>query len=118
LPGETFYDLRHGIADADVVMCLRLQRERMDDGLSVSVGEYRRLYQVNRSALRVAAQDVIVMHPGPINRGIEVDDPTADGHASAISDQVTNGIFVRMAALKWCYGGQNQAKAKKQEARA
>jgi aspartate carbamoyltransferase catalytic subunit len=116
LPGETYYDLRNGISDADVVMCLRLQRERMESGHTVSAGEYRRLYQVNRSTLRAAAPDVMVMHPGPINRGIELDDSTADGHASAISDQVTNGIFVRMAVLKWVFSEQKAASAKKKEA--
>jgi aspartate carbamoyltransferase catalytic subunit len=115
LPGETYYDLRTGIADADVVMCLRLQRERMESGLAISVGEYRRLYQVNRSTLRSAAPDVVVMHPGPINRGIELDDPTADGHASAISDQVTNGIFVRMAVLHWVFDRPKTKAAAKKE---
>ena len=106
LPGEVFYDLKAGIADADVVMCLRLQRERMADGLLGSVGEYSRLYQVNRSSLRAAAQDALVMHPGPLNRGVEVDDFTADGEHSAILDQVQNGIFVRMAAIQWVFGGE------------
>lgn len=106
LPGEVFYDLKAGIADADVVMCLRLQRERMADGLLGSVGEYSRLYQVNRSSLRSAAHDAVVMHPGPLNRGVEVDDFTADGENSAILDQVQNGIFVRMAAIQWVFGGE------------
>lgn len=101
LPGGVFYDLRAGIQDADVVMCLRLQKERMLDGLVSSVREYTRLYQVNRSALKVAAPDVMVMHPGPLNRGVEVDDLAADSGSSAINDQVTNGIYVRMAAIDW-----------------
>lgn len=105
LPGEVFYDLRTGISGVDVVMCLRLQRERMTDGRLSSIGEYRRLYQVNRQTLKWAADDAIVMHPGPINRGVEVDDPTADGPMSVITDQVTNGVFVRMAALKWVFDG-------------
>ena len=100
LPGTAFYDLRAGLADVDVVIALRLQRERMDDGL-VSVGEYRRVYQINRTSLRAAAPDAIVMHPGPLNRGVEIDDTTADGPVSAINEQVTNGIYVRMAALTW-----------------
>ncbi|QYK56520.1 MAG: aspartate carbamoyltransferase catalytic subunit [Fimbriimonadaceae bacterium] len=103
LPGSVYYDLRTGVADADVIMCLRLQRERMDDGLLTSVGEYRRQYQVTRSVLRSANQDVLVMHPGPLNRGVEIDDSTADGANSAIADQVSNGIFVRMAALHWVF---------------
>lgn len=106
LPGKVFYDLREGIRDCDVVMCLRLQKERMEDGRLSSTSEYARLYQVNRSSLRVASDDVVVMHPGPLNRGIEMDDFTADGPQSAISDQVTNGVFVRMAALKWMFDGE------------
>jgi aspartate carbamoyltransferase catalytic subunit len=101
LPGEVYYDLRTGIAGADVVMCLRLQKERMAEGRLSSIGEYRRMYQVNRSTLRWAAEDAIVMHPGPLNRGVELDDMTADGPMSVVTEQVKNGIFVRMAALKW-----------------
>ncbi len=108
LPGEIFYDLREGIRDCDVVMCLRLQRERMEDGRLSSTSEYTRLYQVNRTSLRVAAEDALVMHPGPLNRGVEMDDLTADGPQSAILDQVTNGVFVRMAALKWIFGGREE----------
>lgn len=105
LPGVAYYDLRAGLADADVVIALRLQRERMEDGL-VSIGEYRRVYQINRNALRAASPDVIVMHPGPLNRGVEIDDATADGPSSTINEQVTNGIFVRMAALTWAFDGR------------
>lgn len=105
LPGAVHYDLQAGIEGCDVVMCLRLQRERMDSGLLSSVGEYRRLYQVNQRTLKAAHRDVMVMHPGPINRGIELDDLTADGLASAIHQQVENGIFVRMAALHWVFDG-------------
>jgi len=106
LPGQAYYDLKTGIADADVVMCLRLQRERMSDGLLSSVGEFSRLYQINRQSLRLASPDVVVMHPGPLNRGVEIDDVTADGPASAILDQVQNGIFVRMAAMEWIFDGE------------
>lgn len=101
LPGSVYYDLRSGLEGADVVMCLRLQKERMGHGLISSVSEYRRLYQVNRRVLQYASKDVIVMHPGPLNRGIEVDDVAADSAQSAITDQITNGIYVRMAALDW-----------------
>lgn len=106
LPGAVYYDLRSGIADADVVICLRLQKERMESGLLSSVGEYARLYQVNRQVLKSAAPDVTVMHPGPINRGVELDDAAADGNSSAVADQVTNGIFVRMAVLRWVFDGE------------
>jgi aspartate carbamoyltransferase catalytic subunit len=103
LPGSVFYDLASGIADADVVMCLRLQRERMSDGLLSSTGEYTRMYQINRTTLRYAAPEAIVLHPGPLNRGIELDDAVADGEASCVTEQVTNGVFVRMAALDWVF---------------
>ncbi len=105
LPGTVYYDLRAGVADADVVMCLRLQKERMEEATLASVGEYRRLYQVTRGVLRSAAPDVMVMHPGPLNRGVELDDGAADSPASAITDQITNGIYVRMAALHWVFDG-------------
>ena len=109
LPASTYHDLRTGIEDADVVMCLRLQKERMLDGLLSSVDEYSKSYQINRTTLKSAAPDAIVMHPGPLNRGIEVDDVTADGPASAILDQISNGVFVRMAALHWVLDGAQEA---------
>ena len=105
LPGDFHYDLEGGIEDADVEICLRLQRERMLDGGISSTGEYASLYQINSDSLRMAKPDCVVMHPGPINRGIEVDDATADGPNSAINAQVENGVFVRMAAFYWCFGG-------------
>lgn len=103
LPAEVYYDLEEGITDADVVITLRLQKERMSHGLGGSVNEYARMYQVNRERLRFAADDVLLLHPGPINRGIELDDSAADGQHSMISAQVENGIFVRMAALAWVF---------------
>lgn len=110
LPATVYYDLRTGLTDADVVMALRLQRERMESG-TLAVGEYRRLYQINRSTLRAAHSDAIVMHPGPLNRGVEIDDLTADGPASTIHEQVTNGIFVRMAAIDWAFRSSRFAEA-------
>lgn len=107
LPGKVFYDLRSGLEDVDVVMCLRLQRERMTDGLLSSISEFSRLYQVNRSALKAASPDAIVMHPGPMNRGIEIDDQAADSERSVINEQVTNGIYAKMAAVQWCFEGGN-----------
>lgn len=103
LPGKVFYDLATGIDRADVVITLRLQKERMLDSTLSSVNEYAKLYQVNRETLDFAAPDCLVMHPGPLNRGIEVDDVAADGAQSAITAQIENGIFVRMAALDWCF---------------
>lgn len=103
LPGTVYYDLATGIEGADVVMCLRLQRERMADCLLSSVGEYARMYQINRSSLRNADSDVIVLHPGPMNRGVEIDDVVADSEMSCINDQVTNCVFVRTAVLDWVF---------------
>lgn len=106
LPGEILYDLAAGIDQADVIICLRLQKERMQDGMISSIGEYASMYQVNRETLKYARPDCLVMHPGPINRGIEIDDVTADGINSGITSQIENGIFVRMAAFYWCFGGE------------
>lgn len=103
LPGAIHYDLSSGLEGADVAMALRLQRERMDDGLVGSVGEYAGGYQINEPHLRAAASHCLVMHPGPINRGVELNDESADGPRSAIADQITNGVFVRMAAFVWCF---------------
>lgn len=111
LPGLIYYDLQSGIEDADVVMCLRLQRERMDQGLIGSLNEYARLYQINRETLSWASKDCLVMHPGPLNRGVEVDDIAADGEKSCITAQVENGVFVRMAALNWIFGEEPVTKA-------
>ena len=108
LPGRVFFDLHAGIQDADVIICLRLQKERMDEGMLSSVAEYSRLYQINREMLRHAKKDCLVMHPGPINRGVEVDDVAADSDRSAIRAQVENGIFVRMAALNWVFSEEGK----------
>ncbi len=105
LPGRVYHDLEAGIEGADVIICLRLQRERMAEGLLSSSGEYAAMYQINQRNLAWAAPECLVMHPGPINRGIEVDDFTADGEQSAITAQIENGIFVRMASLYWVFGG-------------
>jgi len=106
LPGHIFYDLESGLKGADVVMCLRLQNERMEDGLLTSPNEFRRMYQINAASLRRANKDAIIMHPGPMNRGIEIDDVAADSSRSAILDQVENCIYARMAALEWVFEGE------------
>ncbi|HMS54166.1 MAG TPA: aspartate carbamoyltransferase catalytic subunit [Fimbriimonadaceae bacterium] len=117
LPGEVFYDLAAGIDGADVVICLRLQKERMTDGLISSIGEYAKLYQINRETIRYAAPDALIMHPGPINRGVELDDMAADSDQSVITGQIENGIFVRMASLYWCFGGGVKAESKAEKAK-
>jgi len=96
---ELHYDLKTGLAGADVVMALRLQRERQDRNFLPSVEGYSRHFCITRAALAVAQPDVLVMHPGPMNRGIEIASEVADGPYSVILDQVTNGIAVRMALL-------------------
>lgn len=113
LPGKVFHDLETGLDNADVIITLRLQKERMAEGVLSSVGEYAAMYQVNAETMKFAADDCLVMHPGPLNRGIEVDDIAADGEHSAITRQVENGIFVRMAALYWVFGGHGVHDAEK-----
>jgi aspartate carbamoyltransferase catalytic subunit len=97
--------LEQALAGADVVMALRLQHERMSGGCVPSLREYARLYGVTEERLRRAAPDVIVMHPGPINRGVELSGEVADGAHSVILEQVTNGVAVRMAVLYLLAGG-------------
>lgn len=93
-------DLEHGIADADVVMALRLQKERFAQMSDIpDPQEYFRRYGLTEERLQAAHADVIVMHPGPMNRGIEIDSATADGPRSVIRQQVTCGTAVRMAVL-------------------
>ena len=101
---EVHNDLRSGIDNADVVMMLRLQQERMRSALLPSGHEYFNGYGLNRERLRYAARDAIVMHPGPINRGIEIDSSVADGEQSVILQQVTHGIAVRMAVMSMVMG--------------
>ncbi len=93
------HDLREGLRDIDVVITLRLQHERMRGALLPSEHEYFRLYGLTEEKLALAKPDVIVMHPGPINRGVEIDSAVADGSRSVILEQVTHGIAVRMAIM-------------------
>lgn len=99
-------DLSAGLRDADVVIALRLQRERMQGALLPGEAEYFRHYGLSESRLRTAHPDAIVMHPGPINRGVEIDTALADGPRSVILEQVTNGIAVRMAVMTLVLGLQ------------
>ncbi|MCX8036752.1 MAG: aspartate carbamoyltransferase catalytic subunit [Candidatus Sumerlaeia bacterium] len=96
---QVFYNLEQGIRDADVINILRIQRERMDSNMFPSIREYRLLYGLTHERLRFAKPDVLIMHPGPINRGIEISQGVADGEHSVINQQVTNGVAVRMAVL-------------------
>lgn len=98
-------DIREAVADADVVMALRIQKERQNDPLIPSLREYAAFYGINDSVLKTAKKDVLVMHPGPINRGVELSPDVADGKRSVILEQVTNGVAVRMALLYLVLGG-------------
>ena len=93
------------VEGADVVMTLRIQRERAHDSLIPSLREYSRFYGVNDKILQLAKDDAIVMHPGPVNRGVELAPDIADGKRSVILEQVSNGVAVRMALLYLVLGG-------------
>jgi len=97
---EIHNDMREGLKDADVVMMLRLQRERMTGSYVPSVREYFRYYGLDSDKLACAKPDAIVMHPGPMNRGVEIDPLIADGVQSVIREQVEMGVAVRMAVLQ------------------
>src|SRR5690606_19123386 len=97
---EVFTDMRKGLADADIVMMLRLQRERMNGSFVPSVKEYFRFFGLDREKLAYAKPDALVMHPGPMNRGVEIDSEVADGAQSLIREQVEMGVAVRMATLE------------------
>jgi aspartate carbamoyltransferase catalytic subunit len=99
-----FYSIDEAIAGADVVMMLRVQLERMGRPLFPSVKEYFKLFALTRERLELAKDDALVMHPGPMNRGVEIASEVADGPASVILEQVTNGVAVRMAVLYLCSG--------------
>lgn len=94
------HDLDAALEGVDAVMMLRLQRERMEEGLIASLDDYHRAYGLTASRLKRAAGDAVVMHPGPINRGVEITDEVADGPQSLILRQVSNGVAVRMAVLE------------------
>ena len=94
-----------GLAGCDVVVMLRLQNERMKGALLPSAGEYFKHYGLTSEKLALAKPDAIVMHPGPMNRGVEISSEIADGSRSLILDQVTNGVAVRMAVLYLLAGG-------------
>ena len=101
---EVYYDMDKAVEGADVVMMLRLQLERQTAGLFPGVREYARLYGLNQARLERAAKNVLVMHPGPMNRGVEISSDVADS-TPVILDQVTNGVAVRMAVMFLLSGG-------------
>lgn len=102
------YDLREAIKDADAINILRIQNERQQKGLFPSIREYVNRFGINKDVLKGAKKGLIIMHPGPINRGVELTSEIADGLSSVILEQVTNGIAVRMAALYLIAGRREQ----------
>jgi aspartate carbamoyltransferase catalytic subunit len=96
---EVFFDMRSGLEDADVIMMLRIQMERQGKGFFPTTEEYFRNWGLTSERLSIAKNDAIVMHPGPMNRGVEISSDVADGQRSVILEQVTNGLAVRMAVL-------------------
>jgi aspartate carbamoyltransferase catalytic subunit len=96
---QKFIAIEPAIADVDVIMMLRVQRERMGAGLLPTLREYSKLFGLNLDRLKTARPDVLIMHPGPINRGVEIAPEVADGPYSLILDQVENGLAIRMALL-------------------
>ena len=103
---SVYHDIEQGLKDVDVIIMLRLQRERMQGGLLPSHGEFFRLYGLTEQRLALAKPDAIVMHPGPINRGVEIESAVADSAQSLILNQVTYGIAIRMAVLSMAMSGQ------------
>ena len=108
---HVFHDMKAGLKDVDVVMMLRLQNERMNGAMLPSAQEYFKTYGLTQEKLNLAKTDAIVLHPGPMNRGVEIDSSVADGAQSVILPQVTYGIAIRMAVMAILAGGQgfNQA---------
>lgn len=108
---QIHHTLDAALDGADVVMALRLQLERQGAGFFPSLREYSRLWGITRERLQRAAPEVLVMHPGPVNRGVELAPDVADGLSSVILGQVTNGVAVRMAALYLLTGGKSESVA-------
>jgi aspartate carbamoyltransferase catalytic subunit len=101
------YDMDEAIRDADVINLLRIQHERQRKTMFPSIGEYTQLFGLNKARLAKTKPDAIIMHPGPINRGVEIDSEIADCGRSVILEQVTNGLAVRMAVLFLLNGGKS-----------
>ena len=106
-----YHDMEQGLKGADVVIMLRLQKERMKGALLPSEGEYFQRYGLTEGKLRLAKPDAIVMHPGPINRGVEIASSVADGPQSVILEQVSNGLAIRMAVMSMVLGRQPGAES-------
>jgi len=103
---EVYSDLSKAISKVDVIIMLRLQLERQKGGLFPTLKEYSSFFGLNKENLKLAKEDVLVMHPGPINRGVEIMPEVADGLRSVIEEQVTNGLAIRMSLLYLLLGGK------------
>lgn len=106
---EIHHNVEEGVRDADVVMVLRVQTERLKGALLASLGEYSRTFGINRRRLALAKPDALVMHPGPMNRGVEIEPDVADGASSRVLDQVEAGVAIRMALLYLLAGEPGEA---------
>ena len=109
---EISYDLNKAVSDADVVMLLRIQHERQSSAHFPSISEYANIFGLNKMRADMLKPGAIIMHPGPINRGVELDSYLADSERSVILNQVTNGVAVRMAVMKLCMGAMSARRAK------
>ena len=105
---KVFYNIENAVKNADVIMALRIQKERQGQSYFPSIREYSKLYGITSERLKYAKGDVLIMHPGPINRGVEIMPEVADGPYSVILEQVTNGLAVRMAVLYLVMGSKTQ----------
>jgi len=103
------YDIDEAIRDADVINLLRIQHERQRQTMFPGIGEYTAMFGLNKERFAATKPDSLIMHPGPINRGVEIDSEIADSGRSVILEQVTNGLAVRMAVLFLCSGGRFSA---------
>jgi aspartate carbamoyltransferase catalytic subunit len=106
---EVFYDLDEALIGTDVIIMLRLQRERLGRALLPSLREYAKLFCLTPERLKIAKPDAIVMHPGPLNRGVEISPSVADSNVAVILDQVTNGVSVRMALMYLLSGSSERS---------
>ena len=104
---KIYTDINQALQGVDVINILRIQLERQSEGLFPSIAEYRHFYGIDENRLNNLSDDILVMHPGPMNRGIEIDSAVADGAQSVITEQVTNGVAIRMALLYLLAGGGN-----------
>ncbi|MEQ8236563.1 MAG: aspartate carbamoyltransferase catalytic subunit [Syntrophomonadaceae bacterium] len=102
---KSYHNLDQALEGVDVINVLRVQRERQQSGLFPSLDEYANLYMLSPARMRRAKEDVLVLHPGPMNRGVEISSSLADGAQSVINEQVTNGVAIRMALLFLMMGG-------------